>query len=680
MKKLTLFTAFVVAMAMSLYADCGPVNVTWLQTSQTDLGEMTTDNSAVWTYDADWHYAKGKGALNKTGWLLSPAMDLTNATSVTLSFTHVHNYCGNPEEELTLWVTNNYADDVESTTWQQLTIDPYASNTAWKPWVDVTINVPTSAVGAKTVFGFKYMSTETNNGTWEIKNVNLIAIVDCAEGEESEYIKVCGQNLRNYYYNYSWSSRPEYSTDAGFAKKTNSIVTAVITINADIYAFCELEAKPIILTQLADSINKRLGKNRFKAVSDGIDYTQDSYDNHLKSGFIYRSDRVKPVGENTAASTDPYYYGNTMRIQAFEDLNSGERFVLSMNHFKAKTGDGDQGASQRVTNATHLLNALKKVSIDPDILVLGDLNCTTDEEPIQKLINAGYAEQLQRFDYTAYSHCYSGSGNLIDHALANSSMAKQVVNAQVLHTCTTCEGHSSNSYTSYSDHDPYYVELQLGTGVSTCEDIDEIYLETGGTDYDLGAMTEVSVSGSYKWKYRSSYGATCQDKGGEDWLLMPAKNLSKMKSVNVSFDHAINYANVDRMSTEMTMWVTPNFDNVQDSEWQQITIPVYPSGTSWDYVSTSVAIPTKYVGKNTVIAFKYNVPSDSEKSPNWEIKNLRLTASCTVEEDLDPQNPSESIDMVKDNKPGAVMLIENNRLVIMLPNGTKYDILGTRVE
>jgi len=272
-------------------------------------------------------------------------------------------------------------------------------------------------------------------------------------------LRVCGQNMQNYYINYDnyQSTRANYGATT-FANKTRKIVNAFLEMDADIYALCEVEACALVLEQLADSLNKYAGEDVYAAVKDGINVPWDSYDNNLKSGFIYRLDKVKPYKSNTAAS-NWNYYKNTMRIQAFEELSSGERLVVSMNHFKAKTGDG--GESTRLTNADHLINALKKSLGDPDILILGDLNCTVEEEPLKRIIKAGYEEQILRFEPDAYSHCYKGSGDLIDHALANASMSEQIVYAYVNHICTTSCG-VNNATRSYSDHDPCIVEINLG--------------------------------------------------------------------------------------------------------------------------------------------------------------------------------------------------------------------------
>ena len=215
--------------------------------------------------------------------------------------------------------------------------------------------------------------------------------------------------------------------------------------------------------ELMLTLNEAAGGELYAAVSDGINVATDSYDNAIKSGFIYRKATVAPYGSDVAA-TSAAYYKNTMRIQAWTELSTGEHFTLSMNHFKAGQTTADPG--KRVTNAENLISGLSNSSKvkDPDILIMGDLNAQMDESCISIIQNAGYEEQLLRFDDNAYSYIYKGSRQLIDHAFANSTMAEQITGAAVWHTNT------SLAYANrYSDHDAVMVGLRLGDDTSDIE-------------------------------------------------------------------------------------------------------------------------------------------------------------------------------------------------------------------
>lgn len=480
---------------------------------------------------------------------------------------------------------------------------------------------------------------------------------------ETGSLRVCAQNLNNYYYNYTQSTRPSYSDEAGFQEKTQKIVNAMLDIDADIYAFCEVEATPIALQHLAEAMSTQAGEaGRYVAVSDGIDYTwyEGISDNQIKSGFIYRTDRVKTYGSNTSAVSGNGYYAHTMRLQVFEQKENGERLVISMNHFKAKDSSSDQGASMRETNATNLLNALKKVSVDPDILILGDLNCQYGETPITMLINAGYEEQLLKYDPSAWSHCY-GSGELIDHVLANASMADQIVNAYVKHVSAYKCNSAVNSWQSWSDHDPYVVEINLSTEPAEegpCEDIDATYLTSS-----LDPLTSVNNI----WYWNSGGYAKAQKQGGyTDYMLTPEMNLSEMSSATISFQHTHKWAGTP--SEELTLWVTPDFQgDVESSTWYQLTISPYAANTDWNFVDASIDVPVEYLGSNTVFAFKYM--STATNYATWEIKNLKIKATCSS---------AQPIENVADES-AAYKEIRHGQLII-IRSGVEYTVTGQRVR
>ena len=482
------------------------------------------------------------------------------------------------------------------------------------------------------------------------------------DDEVTGSLRVCAQNLNNYYYNYTQSTRPSYSDEAGFQEKTQKIVNAMLDIDADIYAFCEVEATPMALQYLAEAMSTQAGEaERYKAVNDDINYTwyEGIADNQIKSGFIYRTDRVKTYGTNTNATPGNGYYAHTMRLQTFEQKSNGERLVISMNHFKAKDSSADQGEAQRETNATNLINALAKVTFDPDILVLGDMNCQYGETPITMILSAGYEEQLLRFHADAWSHCYS-NGELIDHVFANPSMAAQIVNAYVKHVSAyKCNG-AVNSWDSWSDHDPYIVEINLSTEPASgaCEDIDATYLTSS-----LDPLTSVNNI----WYWNSGGYAKAQKQGGyTDYMLTPEMNLSEMSSATISFQHTHKFAGTP--SEELTLWVTPDFQgDVASSEWHQLTIDPYAANTNWTFVDVAINVPTEYLGERTVFAFKYM--STTDHYGTWEIKNLHVTAEC---------GSTTDVEQIDEQKPIYKILRQGQLIIIR--SGVEYTVTGQRVR
>lgn len=274
----------------------------------------------------------------------------------------------------------------------------------------------------------------------------------------SARLRVVAQNAANYIHNFEASNAKNINTQEAFDTKTNKIANAFLALQADIVAICEVEENDEILGYIVDAMNTIYGQQVYTYLTDGL-YEHASAGSYqaLKSGFIYRQDKVTPQG----SMSSPYYsgeYNHRMRIQAFKEKSTGEVFVLSMNHFKAKTGDYETTQRQNVNN---LISKLNWVTTDPDILVMGDLNAYMGEEPINLLENAGYEEQLVRFDPNAYTYDYYGDLGILDHCMANASMAKQITGAYAYHINTA--GYASYKY---SDHDAIVVGLRLGEDVS----------------------------------------------------------------------------------------------------------------------------------------------------------------------------------------------------------------------
>lgn len=155
----------------------------------TDQGAFTIEDKQlpeggtfVWkhnTYNEEG-YMKASAYINSAqaseSWLVSPAIDLSQATTATLTFDHTHKFAGTPSEELTLWVTETSAEN-----WKQLTIDKYGTN---NDYTFVTPTIDLSAYAGKTIkFAFKYVSSTAAAGTWEIKNVKVTITSGSTSGD-----------------------------------------------------------------------------------------------------------------------------------------------------------------------------------------------------------------------------------------------------------------------------------------------------------------------------------------------------------------------------------------------------------------------------------------------------------------------------------------------------------------
>jgi len=120
-------------------------------------------------------------------WLISPAFDLSGKNSASLTFSHALNYASAETDKVnnhTLWVSTNYTDGVPSSaTWTQLTIPVMPAGSGWTFVNSGNISLPAQLMQSNVRFAFKYLSSATVAGTWEIKDVALNA--DCKASDVS---------------------------------------------------------------------------------------------------------------------------------------------------------------------------------------------------------------------------------------------------------------------------------------------------------------------------------------------------------------------------------------------------------------------------------------------------------------------------------------------------------------
>lgn len=103
-------------------------------------------------------------------WLVSPMLDLTSVTQVKLAFKHAINQTkdANFKSYYSLW-----AKEKEAVDWTELTMNfPESESWTYIDGGDVDLR---AYVGKQVQIAFKYTSTASNAGTWEIKDLKVYA-------------------------------------------------------------------------------------------------------------------------------------------------------------------------------------------------------------------------------------------------------------------------------------------------------------------------------------------------------------------------------------------------------------------------------------------------------------------------------------------------------------------------
>lgn len=309
------------------------------------------------------------------------------------------------------------------------------------------------------------------------KGIDLKAID--ARGEHT--LLVCCMNLEYYIVEAFDSYGPANNTE--HQAQRAKVSQALAKINADLYAFVEIQLGQGALAEIAADLTKNTGRN-FSYVNDGSSINGT----YTKSGYVYCTDKVTPYGNMQHNDT---YVENRKKVQGFTEKASGEKFILSVNHFKAKSGSGsgankDQGDGQGSYNAARVQEANSIISRyasytstfgDEDFLIVGDLNAYGKEDPITTLTDWGMIDLHRTFHAdSSYSYVYQGTLGYLDHALCNSTLYPQVTGMTPYHInapekdAYTYNG-SLNDGTMFrcSDHDPILIGLRLGKDNTTTD-------------------------------------------------------------------------------------------------------------------------------------------------------------------------------------------------------------------
>jgi predicted extracellular nuclease len=269
------------------------------------------------------------------------------------------------------------------------------------------------------------------------------------------------------------------------------IVDALSRMNSDVVGLIELENdQRAAIEDLVNGVNAVLGAGTYDFIDTGFIGTDA-----IKVGFIYKPATVTPVGNFAIldSSVDPRFIDTKNRpalAQTFEEVVSGEKLTVIVNHFKSKgspcddVGDPNANDGQGNCNGTRTL-AMEAMldwletdptqSGDPDFMIIGDLNAYGKEDPIQTALRADYVDLVQRFipvGQTPYSFTFFGEAGALDYALAGGILVEQVTGAVEWHI--NADEPRALDYNDFnqpslfnpdpyrsSDHDPVIVGLDL---------------------------------------------------------------------------------------------------------------------------------------------------------------------------------------------------------------------------
>jgi predicted extracellular nuclease len=280
-------------------------------------------------------------------------------------------------------------------------------------------------------------------------------------------LKVVGFNTLNYFTTldmapyrttppYGGSNTPRGADSAvEFIRQQDKLLSALAAMDADVVGLMELESWDAAAAPqaLVTALNTYLaGSATYAVVPDPLlghfDIMTDGDSDYIQVGLIYKTDTVSLLGDSL--SVDDVIFDRSPFAQVFMENATGERFVVVANHFKSKGScptDGslneDQGDGQGCWNARRVLQAEALldfitdtlVPLDPDVMVIGDLNAYGGEDPIQALVDGGLIDQIASHIpiEDRYSFVFDGAAGYLDHFLSTPAMDAQITGADFYH-------------------------------------------------------------------------------------------------------------------------------------------------------------------------------------------------------------------------------------------------------
>lgn len=310
-------------------------------------------------------------------------------------------------------------------------------------------------------------------------------------------LKVVAFNVLNYFTTFGGANDRGADSATEFQRQKDKIIAALVALDADVFGLLEIQNTTTAVNDLLAALNAAVGANSYFAVADP---TIGPGGDFIRTVLLYRPAKVTPVGPCYADNASVWNTPNPLRLplaQVFEENATGERFIACLNHWKSKSSTGatgadlDQGDGQGAFNdlrrqqAARMhawLNSIRVIVGDNDVLLFGDLNSQGEEDPLDVLRAAGYADQGTRFHSADYSYRFAETRARLDHVFATPTMAAQVnftdhwhINAdEPAFSDYNLENKSAaqqlvNAGTPFrsSDHDPVLIGLNLAPQPTT---------------------------------------------------------------------------------------------------------------------------------------------------------------------------------------------------------------------
>jgi 5'-nucleotidase len=305
-------------------------------------------------------------------------------------------------------------------------------------------------------------------------------------------IRLASFNVLNYFVHFGGDARGADDA-AGLAKQQAKIVSAITALDADVVALMEIENSVKFtaddpqqaLKTLVGALNAVDGADTWDYVRTPAELPGADAQDVITTAIIFKPAAVTPKGAARSINDESVWFN--AREPIAQTFTSGTvTFTVVANHLKSKstsaaaTGDnadaGDgQGAfnGDRIRQANSLatfVDQVKTGSGSDKVLLLGDFNAYSQEDPLQALYDKGYTN-VHNLAAGKSSYVFGGETGSLDHALATGSLAERVTGVDIWNiNSVESFAFEYDGYAPFydagpyraSDHDPVVIGLETG--------------------------------------------------------------------------------------------------------------------------------------------------------------------------------------------------------------------------
>ena len=271
-------------------------------------------------------------------------------------------------------------------------------------------------------------------------------------------LQVASFNVLNYFTTLTTEdSRARGARSAAqFEAQKGKIVAAVTALGAEVVALQEMENSTHFgdgtpddaVADLVAGLNAAAGADVWAYVpmpAALLDPAVQPGTDVIMNAIIYRTDAVAPAGDSQALVDPAFDDAREPIAQVFEPVGGGAPFAVVANHFKSKGAPDVTPAPEEPADGQGFFNAERVAQAQAlagfvadlgeagtsDVVVLGDLNAYSQEDPVVALTDAGLVDLVAAKAPGQYSYTFDGELGSLDHALGTSTFAARVTGADV---------------------------------------------------------------------------------------------------------------------------------------------------------------------------------------------------------------------------------------------------------